>query len=385
MAEHARLAPSDAKQWMLCPGSVQLIESMDVEEEPNPSAEEGSAAHAIAEYCLKNKVDAASKSVKYYQKKFAKYKQYINDEMLEHVQFYVDTIRKAKKPNDKLVIEKKRDMSWIHPEIFGTPDCIIIPANKKVLKVYDLKYGIGIVDPEENPQQILYALGALGERGLNKYEKVKITIVQPRPPHPDGPVRSWIMKPKTIKRWAKKLQTAANKCFEPHPPLVAGDEQCLFCLALGDCPEVPLEAVRTARAEFGVEEKIEDVEIPKPNILNNDEISRALGFIKLLTPWANAVKASAIKRFKKGEKIPGYKVVHNRAHRKWIDEQEVIDELSCFYGIGDITKTTLLSPSQMEKKLDMDFDDIEHLWHRQFKPDIVKESDKRPALDKEDI
>ena len=58
---------------------------------------------------------------------------------------------------------------WIHilvllltyvPEGFGTGDCVIVAD--KALHIIDFKYGQGVlVSAENNPQMMLYALGAL--------------------------------------------------------------------------------------------------------------------------------------------------------------------------------------------------------------------------------
>ena len=46
------------------------------------------------------------------------------------------------------------------PDGFGTGDCLIVAD--KLLHIIDFKYGQGVlVDAEENPQMMLYALGAL--------------------------------------------------------------------------------------------------------------------------------------------------------------------------------------------------------------------------------
>lgn len=47
---HAKLAPSAAKRWMSCPGSIRMSEGI-----PNTSsvfAAEGSAAHELCAHCL---------------------------------------------------------------------------------------------------------------------------------------------------------------------------------------------------------------------------------------------------------------------------------------------------------------------------------------------
>ena len=56
---HARLSPSASKRWMVCPGSVLFIESLDITETPNKYASEGTVGHEVHELALLAKGVAA--------------------------------------------------------------------------------------------------------------------------------------------------------------------------------------------------------------------------------------------------------------------------------------------------------------------------------------
>ena len=59
-----------------------------------------------------------------------------------------------------MLIEQQLDFSQWVPEGFGTGDCVIVADG--TLSVIDFKYGKGVeVLSENNPQMMLYALGAL--------------------------------------------------------------------------------------------------------------------------------------------------------------------------------------------------------------------------------
>lgn len=63
-------------------------------------------------------------------------------------------------PTLLVLIEQRLDFSCYVPDGFGTGDCLIVAD--KLLHIIDFKYGQGVlVDAEENPQMMLYALGAL--------------------------------------------------------------------------------------------------------------------------------------------------------------------------------------------------------------------------------
>lgn len=78
----------------------------------------------------------------------------------------------------------------VNPNVYGTADAVVWQPEKKALHVVDLKYGAGVpVEVNNNLQLMIYALAALLTMNYNA-ETVTITIVQPRCPHPQGPIRS---------------------------------------------------------------------------------------------------------------------------------------------------------------------------------------------------
>ena len=91
---------------------------------------------------------------------------YYDAEMEESANGYrdyvLDTINKAKQhcKDPMILIEQRLDFSEYVESGFGTGDCVIIAD--KTLYIIDFKYGKGVpVDAAENPQMMLYALGAL--------------------------------------------------------------------------------------------------------------------------------------------------------------------------------------------------------------------------------
>ena len=53
MTTHARLSPSASKQWLSCPGSIQLCEQIKIKDKGSKYSAEGSVAHNLGEKCLK--------------------------------------------------------------------------------------------------------------------------------------------------------------------------------------------------------------------------------------------------------------------------------------------------------------------------------------------
>ena len=177
MGRHALLSASSSKRWLSCTPSARLEEQFQEESGGSVYAEEGTAAHALAEHKLKKALKRRSKRP---------VSDYHCDEMEEctdgYVAYAMEQVELARQEcSDPVVlIEQRLDYSAYVPEGFGTGDLLIVAD--KVLTVIDLKYGKGVaVDAEWNPQMMLYGLGALELfDALYDIETIRMVIYQPR-------------------------------------------------------------------------------------------------------------------------------------------------------------------------------------------------------------
>ena len=174
-SKHAVLSASGAHRWLHCNPSARLeLEFADRETE---AAAEGTAAHALAEHKLKKALKIRSRKP---------VSPYDCDEMDAHtdgyVEFVLEQLEEAKTlcADPLILIEQRLDFSCYVPDGFGTGDCLIVAD--KLLHIIDFKYGQGVlVDAEENPQMMLYALGALRQFDhLYDITQVAMSIYQPR-------------------------------------------------------------------------------------------------------------------------------------------------------------------------------------------------------------
>ena len=153
--KHAKLGPSGAHRWLNCtPSANQELEFADRSTE---AAAEGTAAHALAEHKLRKALKMRSTRP---------VSQYDCDEMEgytdDYAQFIMESLEEAKQlcADPLVLIEQRLDLTCYVPDSFGTGDCLIVADH--LLHVIDFKYGQGVlVEAEENPQMMLYALGAL--------------------------------------------------------------------------------------------------------------------------------------------------------------------------------------------------------------------------------
>lgn len=173
--KHAILSASSAHRWLNFNPSARL--EQEFEDRSSEAAEEGTAAHALAEHKLRRALKMRSKKP---------ISPFDCDEMDgytdDYVAFVLEQFEEVKQfcHDPKILIEQRLDFSCYVPDGFGTGDCIIV--SDKLLHIIDFKYGQGVlVEAEENPQMMLYTLGALRLFDhLYDIEEVSMSIFQPR-------------------------------------------------------------------------------------------------------------------------------------------------------------------------------------------------------------
>lgn len=368
--KHALLSASSAYRWLACPPSALL--SAKYEDTSSSYAQEGTAAHALAEYkvlkALGRKADDPTENLDYF-----------NEEMDEATDAYagyvLEQVAEAKKATtDPIVlVEQRVDFSTYVPDGFGTADALIIADDK--LSITDLKYGRGVlVEADHNPQLMCYALGAYEMfSALYDIETVSMTIFQPRRDN----VSVFEMKASDLLDWAENtLKPKAELAAEGKGDFTA-DEHCRFCKAKADCRARAEANLALARYDFAL-----------PPTLTDADIEAILPLLDELTSWAEDIKAYALTRAVAGKEWHGYKLVAGRSNRKYVNEDAVAKKVSDagfnpyeekLLGITAMTK--LLGKNRFEELLSS------LIEKPQGKPTLVPESDKRPAMNsaKEDF
>ena len=390
---HAKLSPSAAKRWMACPGSLRLCAGIPYQS--STYADEGSVAHAVAEAVLREASGTAAAYVGRYglagkngvkivtadkAKGFSQAHR-ITQEMAAAVQIYIDHVRSL--PGDTRVIEAKVSAEAYAPGVYGTADAIIVDPFE-TLYVCDYKHGAGVpVYPEENPQAMIYALGALAEYDM-ECENVEIIIVQPRADE-ERPIKSWRISTEDLRKWGQnELAEAVARTMKPDAPVCAG-EHCRFCPAQPKCPAIAQEALAVAQQEFSPVAIPAKISLPSPELMTDDQISKMLHFAEnILSPWIKEVTGYVQNRMEQGYKLPDWKLVRKRSIRKWADEEQVVARLGVKLQ-GKIYDMKVKSPAQMEKVLKdhgLDTKAIEPLLDQTPAGlTIAHVSDKRPAVE----
>lgn len=226
---HSPLGASSAERWMNCPGSVTLSavfkSSASYTEDDPDYRRDGTQAHALAAHCLDNDIDAWEADPEEFPE--------LTADMMGAVQSYLDFVREQKCWTQE--VEVRVHLPDFHASFFGTLDCVLT-AEDPYLHVIDYKHGVGIVvDAHENPQLMYYAYGKIGGKDIPDDKTVKLTIVQPRAHHRDGPIRTWTTTVGHIREWAETELKPAMEVTSDIEYLSLG-EHCRFCPAKLVCP-----------------------------------------------------------------------------------------------------------------------------------------------------
>ena len=363
MAKHAFLSASASHRWLSCPPSAKLC--AEQEDQVSPYAKEGTDAHSLCEYkvekALGRNPEDPTDNLDYY-----------NNEMENCAESYcsyvMEQIEEAKThcPDPQVLIEQRLDFSkWVERG-FGTGDCVIIADD--TLHIIDYKHGLGVlVQADNNPQMMCYALGALEMFDfIYDIKTVKMTIFQPRREN----ISTFSMSKEELLTWADEvLAPTAALAYEGKGEFKAG-EHCQFCKVKATCRK---------RAEYNMELAAYDFELPAK--LEESEIAEILPKIDQLISWANDIKDYALQQALSGVSYQGFKVVEGKSNRKYTDEKAVASVVeNNGYDpyekklLGITAMTSLLGKKKFEELLGG------LVAKPPGKPALVPESDKRPAL-----
>lgn len=372
---HALLSPSSAARWIVCPPSARLEDTKV--DEGTPFAMEGTIAHEVAEIIANSTLggvnfDSADSMLDVKAEKCNKYDFDFSD-MEKYAKGYAEYIAEKLKPGDHMILEERLDFTKYVPEGFGTGDCVLLNNDK--LTIIDYKYGKNVmVEAKDNPQLMIYALGAILRYELAyDFKEIEMCIYQPRMDH----ISEHRMPLTKLKTWAENvLKPAAALAYEGGGTAVPG-KHCQFCKVAGKCEALYKATMDTVAQDFdGDGGYIEMTPKRTADALNN---------LALVELWVRRTKEQSLDDALAGIKIPGYKLVEGVSRRKYEDESKIRSTLvSEGWELAKINKPEeLLGITALKKVVGSTvFNEIVEpmLIKPQGRPALVPQSDKRPEL-----
>lgn len=364
---HARLSPSGAKRWMVCPGSVKLIEDLNIIESPSVYAAEGTVAHEVHEQCLLKELNAShflGKTIKADGMSFK-----VNDDMVKAVQLSLDYIRdriysyEIEGYDVVLIVEQRVSLEHLGVDGMdgGTSDVILMIYELGQLveiEVVDYKHGAGVaVEPEDNPQAMCYALGALAIPSVKDpqlVQKITVTISQPRAIHHRGPIRSWETTYTHLIDWQdNELVPAAKETHKPNARIQASGEGCKFCPAAGQCSAMYGVTQETAMLDF--DEFTDQSDLPDVRTMTSEQKMFVMQNADMIRSFLVAVENQVKIEVDHGstDYEHGYKLVERTTQRKLTEDatDEDFSPLLDYLQPEDLWERKVCSISSIEEKL----------------------------------
>lgn len=311
MAGHSLLSASGAHRWSQCPASVMFTK--DMPDRTSPDAELGTYVHELCAYMLKQYLD--EHGIENHQA-IEKPQRVYDLDSIECAQTYVDFIAAHIQENDTVLIEQRVDFSEAIgvPDSFGTADCIIVGNGR--IHICDYKNGVGVkVDAHNNPQMMLYAVGALYELAdvYEDIQKVSMSIIQPHINNISTDDNFSVDQLRHV--MDVSFRPIAQKAINGSAEFSAG-EWCRFCKGRTKC--------RCHAEQFNL--FVESFENKKPEELTDDEIREVLIKIDALVSWAKDVKEFAVECAQRGHQWQGFHLA-SKTTRKYSSEIAVAEAL----------------------------------------------------------
>lgn len=312
---------SSLARFMKCNGWINYAH---LPQEESDAAKEGTAFHELVDLLYKGKqpIPSASNGV------------FFDEDMYYHAKRVLPLIPEGSLseqyieyfPIPSLKITGHYDYMWME----GT-----------TLVIMDIKYGHRVVEVKKNWQLISYAIGEMIKKSVQNVNitNIKMIIVQPRPHHYDGWVRSITVTTQDLVGYYQEIVAKAQSAVS-----LETSEYCKYCPAAAEaCPAMNnayFNAVDVVMNEI-IQDKIDGKKLSEM-IQTYDRI-KDIFKIKI-----DALNDLAKKKIMAGSIVDGFVVEKNYGHRKWKNDISPTN----FRAITgkDLMKSVPKSPAELEKE-----------------------------------
>jgi hypothetical protein len=323
-------------------------------------AAEGTRAHELAAYCLKNGFYNVGSELT----------DDMPGDMLAAVQVYLDAVyaEMAKSATAELYVETSFTFASVGDgqEVYGSNDAIVYHPELKRLVVFDYKHGVGVsVSAEDNSQLKFYAAGAYLSSKW-KVSEVELVIVQPRARDADevGAVKRWPMDVLELVNFAGELQAGVMRAKNPEEGVssLKTGPWCRWCDAAPICPAKEKQALEALTLDYRgtivdlkPEQLLDPHTIATDTIDGGERIAKILAGIEVANAWANQIREFVEAHMIAGTMVfPGWKVVEKIGRRKIVaPEAKVVGYAGAMFGLeeDDIHPRKLATLTEIEKLL----------------------------------
>jgi hypothetical protein len=414
-------SPSGSSRWLFCSGSVALEKQLKDHypdappEKPSIHASRGTVAHAIGAKCIENDISPyLFVGETHISDDEAKFAISVDNDLAAGVDQYVTYALSLIKPTFKPIygIEEQLDLSFISPYMpYGTADFWCYQKESRTLYVVDYKNGVIDVDPENNTQLMIYALGVLKVLRLSHnvlphhIDRVILVIAQPNAKNAIEPIREWHTSTDTLAWFHEFVRMVIHNASSGTVFFSPSESRCRWCKGSAICTERAKLAIESAKLDFhelmlyedqqqentspigGIMDEVNEPQFPPVDTLTPRDLGSILRWQNRIEDFLKAVGEKALELKYAGERVPGVKLVRGRTQRIWKNEESVVSDLTREYDLDDdvfFAPPKLRSPAQIEgelKKRKLDRAAFEELVTKppgELK--LAPVSDKRPEV-----
>lgn len=354
-AGHSHFSPSSSAGWLNCSGF--LLANAGKPDMAGVDAAYGTVAHEVAAELLRGGDPTIHRGVEKLQNG---YTITIDDEMLLHVNRYVEWCREVEIEGD-VFVEQHVDYSAYMPipEQGGTADHFVCAPGQMIIT--DLKMGTGVrVFVENNSQAMLYALGVFLEWDwMYGFEEIVIRICQPRLDY----FGVWNVSRGELLKFGEYARDRALLAWRENAPRSPSPKACQWCADLA-CP------ARSAHLDTLVDDAFDDAtysademsyhrehvgdamkKLPEAGASSTALLAWRYGHRAMYEKWFRQIGDELLARAQAGEEIPGWKVVSGRRSFQWIDAHDAATGLAAHLNYEDIYVVEVISVARARKAL----------------------------------
>lgn len=322
-----QLRPSKAAMWTRC-AAQPMFEASTGERPESDAAREGTAAAWVADCILRGDATIAADMI---DRNHAN-GWLVTPDMTEHVQGYVNLVRSFGG-----VVTSEQQVR-LNEFIAGTLDSSVSRVATTLITI-DLKYGVKIVEAEDNPQLMIYTGAELLRLNDPAITQVTMAIYQPRAFHPAGIYRLWTITVADL--WARltDIVAAGWRCQQPNPVATPGPH-CEYCGAASTCAALAHSIYSAFNLIMRTDQRT----------MTPAELANEWKFLELASAIVkarqSAVNAETEQRMKSGEHLPGLYMEQRFGNRRFKVSLWIVHTLT---GVDPYTKTAK-TPAALERE-----------------------------------